>query len=151
MKLAKEIKLVWMQWQSEACWHSVNKLLWYLYLSIHAGPPTEPQEVAIVTTYTTSLILTWTEPAESYGQAILFYSINCISPLHSLSMERVHYDTTLVVDGLEAYTNYTCCVSATSQIGKGKKSCADTKTKSGKKISIMMHFNSSIIFLYSSS
>ena len=117
----------------------------------YTGPPTEPQEVAIVTTYTTSLVLTWREPAESYRQAILFYGINCTSALHSLSMERVHYDTTLVVDGLEAYTNYTCCVSATSQISKGKESCADTKTKSGKQISIMMHFNSSIMFLYSSS
>ncbi len=102
-----------------------------LLLSSYTGPPTEPQEVAIVSAYINNITLTWTEPAESYGQAILFYSINCTSQNHGLSIERVYYyDTTLV--GLEAYTNYTCCVSATSQIGKGKESCASTNTKSGK-------------------
>ncbi|XP_064392932.1 tyrosine-protein phosphatase Lar-like isoform X3 [Halichondria panicea] len=86
------------------------------------GSPTEPQEVAIVSAYTNGITLTWTEPAESYGQAILFYSINCTSAHHNAEIQRA-YNTSVEVSGLNANTNYTCCVSAGNSVGVGLHQC----------------------------
>ncbi|XP_064392934.1 uncharacterized protein LOC135340513 [Halichondria panicea] len=86
------------------------------------GPPTEPQKVAIVSAYTNGITLTWTEPAESYGQAILFYSINCTSTHHNAEIQRA-YNTSVNVSGLIANTNYTCCVSAGNSVGVGLHQC----------------------------
>ena len=96
----------------------MNKLLIF-----HTGSPTEPQElVVIVWAYTNSITLTWTEPAESYGQAILFYSINCTSTYHNAEIQRA-YTTSVDVFGLIANTNYTCCVSAGNSVGVGLHQC----------------------------
>ncbi|XP_064392937.1 phosphatidylinositol phosphatase PTPRQ-like isoform X2 [Halichondria panicea] len=87
------------------------------------GSPTEPQElVAIVSAYTNGITLTWTEPAESYGQAILFYSINCTSTHHNVEIQRA-YITSVNVSVLDANTNYTCCVSAGNSVGVGLHQC----------------------------
>ncbi|XP_064392916.1 phosphatidylinositol phosphatase PTPRQ-like isoform X3 [Halichondria panicea] len=86
------------------------------------GPPTEPQEVATVSAYTNGITLTWTEPAKSYGQAILFYSINCTSAHHNAEIQRA-YNTSVNVSGLIANTNYTCCVSAENSVGVGLHRC----------------------------
>ena len=67
-------------------------------------------------------MLTWTEPAESYGQAILFYSINCTSAHHNAEIQRA-YNTSVEVSGLIANTNYTCCVSARNSVGVGLHQC----------------------------
>ncbi len=91
-------------------------------LSFYTGSPTEPQEVAIVSAYTNGITLTWTEPAESYGQAILFYSINCTSAHHNAEIQRA-YNTSVEVSGLNANTNYTCCVSAGNSVGVGLHQC----------------------------
>ena len=95
----------------------MNKLLIF-----HTGSPTEPQEVATVSAYTNGIRLTWTEPAESYGQAILFYSINCTSAHHNAEIQRA-YTTSVEVSGLNANTNYTCCVSAGNSVGVGLHQC----------------------------
>ena len=76
----------------------------------NTAPPTEPEDLNVISN-TTSITLTWTEPAESYGQAILFYSINCTSAHHDAEIQRA-YNTSVEVSGLNANTNYTCCVSA---------------------------------------
>ncbi len=99
-------------------------------LSIHTGPPTEPQEVAIVSAYTNGITLTWTEPAESYGQAILFYSINCTSAHHNAEIQRA-YTTSVEVSGLNANTNYTCCVSAGNSVSVGLHQCIVVMTALG--------------------
>ncbi len=101
-----------------------------IYLSFYTGPPTEPQEVAIVTTYTNGITLTWTEPAESYGQAILFYSINCTSAHHNVEIQQAH-TTSVNVSGLIANTNYTCCVSAENSVGIGLHTCIVVMTAIG--------------------
>ncbi len=102
---------------------------------MNTGPPTEPQQVAIVSTLTTSLRLTWSEPAESYGQHVLFYSVNCTSATHTVRVERV-YNTTVNVSGLTPNSNYTCCVSARSSVGLGKLEC--TAITTSKSIDIMI-------------
>ncbi len=93
-----------------------------LCLNFYTGPPTEPLEVAIVLAYTNSITLTWREPAESYRQAILFYSINCTSAHHNVGIQRA-YTTSVNVSGLIANTNYTCCVSAENSVGVGLHTC----------------------------
>ena len=92
--------------------------------------PTEPQQVTIVSTLTTSLRLTWSEPAESYGQRVLFYNVNCTSATHTVTVERV-YNTTVNVSGLTPNSNYTCCVSASNQAGEGNKISLEALTKQG--------------------
>ena len=100
-------------------------------LSFYAGPPTEPQKLfAIVLAYTNGITLTWTEPAESYGQAILFYSINCTSAHRSVEIQRA-YNTSVGVSGLIANTNYTCCVSARNSVGVGLHQCIVVVTAKG--------------------
>ena len=96
----------------------------------HIAPPSEPQQVAIVSMLSTSLRLTWSEPAESYGQHVLFYSVNCTSATHTVRVERV-YNTTVNMSGLTPNSNYTCCVSASNQAGEGNKISVKTKTKQG--------------------
>ncbi len=85
--------------------------------------PTPPRNVAVSSIHpTNSITLTWTEPAESYGQAILFYSINCTSAHHNVEIQRT-YTTSVNVSGLIADTNYTCCVSAENSGGVGLHTC----------------------------
>ncbi len=101
-------------------------------LSFYTGSPTEPQElVAIVLVYyANGITLTWTEPAERYGQAILFYSINCTSAHHDAEIQRA-YTTSVTVYGLIANTNYTCCVSARNSVGVGLHRCIIVMTAIG--------------------
>ncbi len=103
----------------------MNKLLIF-----HTGSPTEPQEVATVSAYTNGIRLTWTEPAESYGQAILFYSIHCTSAHHDVEIQRA-YNTSVEVFGLIANTNYSCCVSAGNSVGVGLHQCIIVVTAIG--------------------
>ncbi len=109
-----------------------------IYLSVYTGPPTEPQEVAIVSAYINNITLTWREPAEIYGQAILFYSINCTSALHNTEIQRAH-TTSVNVSGLIANTDYTCCVSAENSVGVGLHTCIAVMTAIGSGIRYVMH------------
>ncbi len=95
------------------------------------APPSEPEGIGIVSTGNGSPVtLTWTEPAESYGQAILFYSINCTSAHHNVGIQRAH-TTSVNVSGLIANTNYTCCVSAENSVGVGLHACIVVMTAIG--------------------
>ena len=91
--------------------------------------PTEPQYLKVISN-TTSFVLSWTEPAESYGQAILFYSINCTSAHHNVEIQRA-YTTSVNVSGLIDNTNYTCCVSARNSVGVGLHECIVAVTAIG--------------------
>ncbi len=98
-------------------------------MHIVTAPPTEPEDLNVISN-TTSLVLTWREPAESYGQAILFYSINCTSTHHDADIQRA-YTTSVEVSGLIANTNYTCCVSAGNSVGVGLHQCIVGVTDKG--------------------
>ena len=98
--------------------------------NIIIAPPTEPEQITIVSLLTTSLRLTWSEPAENYGQRVLFYRVNCTSATHTVTVERV-YNTTVNVSGLIPNSNYTCCVSARSLEGMGQQECIDAMTIKG--------------------
>ncbi len=105
--------------------------IWSITFLYDIAPPTEPERIAVVSTLTTSLILTWSgEPAESYGQHVLFYSVNCTSATHTVRVERV-YNTTVNVFGLTPNSNYTCCVSAKSSVGVGQLECIVVTTDKG--------------------
>ncbi len=103
------------------------------------APPSEPEGIGIVSTGNGSPVtLTWREPAESYGQAILFYSINCTSAHHNVEIQRA-YTTSVNVSGLIANTNYTCCVSAENSVGIGLHTCIAVMTAIGTGIPYVMH------------
>ncbi len=97
--------------------------------TLYTAPPTEPEDLKVISNIT-SFVLTWREPAESYGQAILFYSINCTSALHNVGIQRA-YTTSVNVSGLIANTNYTCCVSAENSVGVGLHECIVAATAKG--------------------
>ncbi len=113
----------------EAFYLQVYMLYAILPCTLYIAPPTEPEDLKVISN-TTSLVLTWTEPAESYGQAILFYSINCTSAHHNVEIERA-YTTSVEVSGLIANTNYTCCVSAGNSVGVGLHRCIVAVTDKG--------------------
>ena len=96
---------------------------------MYTAPPTEPEDLKVISNIT-SFVLTWTEPAESYGQAILFYSVNCTSAHHNVGIQRA-YTTSVNVSGLIANTNYTCCVSAENSVGLGLHTCIVVMTAIG--------------------
>ena len=83
----------------------------------------EPEGITTVYNGINNLTLAWREPAESYGQDILFYSISCTSlSNHTITIESV-LRMSAHVTGLNSNTNYTCCVSAMSSVGPGNSVC----------------------------
>ena len=86
------------------------------------APPTKPVAVSTLFTGIHSTTLVWKEPANSYGQDILSYTISCTSLDHTVNVDAVH-NMSIEITSLYSDTNYTCCVVALNSVGQGNSAC----------------------------
>uniref|UniRef100_A0A1X7V2V0 Protein-tyrosine-phosphatase n=1 Tax=Amphimedon queenslandica TaxID=400682 RepID=A0A1X7V2V0_AMPQE len=82
--------------------------------TLEASPESEPENLTIISTSSSSLVLTWSKPIQPNG-IIVKYTINCSSGI----FDNETIDNIVVLNGLVPYTNYTCSVSAHTRIGVG--------------------------------
>ncbi len=76
-----------------------------------------------------TLSASWTEPDPANG-IISGYTINCTTPTGEM-LQPFNIgpgETSAMLDGLVAYTNYTCIISATTGAGEGQFSTPLTVT-----------------------
>ena len=97
-------------------------------LLVVLGPESEPVNLRIISTTSSSLVLTWSEPIQPNG-VIVKYTVNCSSDI----FENETIDNIAVLDGLKPFTNYTCSVSAHTKIGVGPAATITGQTDESSK------------------
>lgn len=91
-------------------------------------PESEPENLTIISTSSSSLVLTWSKPIQPNG-IIIKYTIDCSSGI----FDNETIDNIAVLSGLEPYTNYTCSVSAHTRIGAGPAATVTGQTDESSK------------------
>lgn len=111
------------------------------YLSIYTVRPSAPRNVRVTSSTSTSLYVHWTTPQYPNG-TLTAYTIRCSSPTHNYNSEIIretYYGTYYTVTGLEVFTAYECCVSATNTIGESNQECVSGKSLFGIHNYIVMY------------
>ena len=98
---------------------------------ISAGPP---KNVTVTSLSSTSLLLKWIAPTlnfKPYSKSIIEgYTVSCNSIAGYLVDEATTAKNHLEYEmhSFQPFSNYTCCVKATTTIGSTPKACQTTQT-----------------------
>ena len=79
---------------------------------LHTAPSMKPVDVGITKITSTSFKLEWSKPLHIYG-TLLYYQITCIQNLNNVWISTT-VNSSVDVSNLRPFTDYTCCISATS-------------------------------------
>ena len=115
-----------------------------MYISVHAGPASAPDNVETVVTSSTSILVRWNDvPLIDQNGIITDYELRYIPHEtfgNVISMQIVNTsDMFYLLDNLEEYVNYTISVRAFTSVGPGPYSDPITKQtlQDGKKYMIL--------------
>ena len=111
---------------------------------IHSDIPTVPLAVNITELTFKSIQLEWSRPQPING-IISHYTITCLQANGTIVSLNTTADGLETVSNLQPLTNYTCCISATNQVGEGNDTCVDARTKRGM---LTQYEQAIVIFLY---
>ena len=97
---------------------------------IYTDLPTAPLAVNITELTYKSIQLEWSRPQPING-IISHYTITCLQADGTFVSLNTTADGLETVSNLQQLTNYTCCISATNQVGEGNDTCVESRTKRG--------------------
>ncbi len=90
-----------------------------------ADLPTAPLAVNITMVMATLVQLEWSRPQPVNG-IISHYTVTCSQSEGSTLRLETAVNESAAVSNLQPFSNYTCCVSATNQVGEGNETCVET-------------------------
>lgn len=83
-------------------------------------PSQPPTNFAVSVLYSSSIFLSWNAPPiQNQNGLITLYHLNLTSLINGYSIFYTSYNTTIQINGLSAYTTYSCMVAAETSIGRG--------------------------------